>query len=121
MVDSDEASDSPDDSDEIAVRPNPLRDYVKAKGPDVRAGNDGVHLLRDILDSLALNIWNQAAKHAKNDGRETVKERDIRKAYQEVFEPHNLLFQATADLEKLKSQFEDLIDESALSSREDAK
>lgn len=90
-----------------AVRPSPLRTYVKEHNENFLAGGDAIDLLRDHLEQLAGDIWDQGAYYAQQDDRETVQEQDIRQAYQDIMEPHDLIFQAAADLEQMKSRLED--------------
>lgn len=115
---SSEGSEGDEEEEIIAVRPSPLRNFVKEKKPDTRAGGDAVELLRDVLDDLAEKIWIEAARHADLDGRETVKERDIRYAQKIVFEPHDMVMQATADLIEMQSRFEKIASESPLHTQE---
>jgi E3 ubiquitin-protein ligase DOA10 len=85
--------------------------------PDTHAGGDAIDLLRDILEDLSVDIWQRASEYAEGDDRKTVQEADIRQAYSDIFESQDMIFQAAADLEDMKSDFEEYLIDSPMASR----
>lgn len=80
----------------------------------MRAGSDAVDEINAELLFLAETLWREAAKRASDRDLETVQQRDVRKAYDDLFEPHELLNEAQERLEEANEDLADVSDRSPI-------
>lgn len=93
------------------VKPTSLKRFVKQQS-DMNAGGDAVAELQHHLEFVAERIWLEASKHAEDDGRKTVQERDVQHAIDEFTEPHDLIKKTVEDLDWMKRNLERQVEQS---------
>lgn len=93
------------------IKPTSLKRFVK-KHSDMNAGGDAVDELQHHLEFAAERIWLEASKHAEDDGRKTVKERDVQHAIDAFTEPHDLIKKTVEDLDWMKRNLERQVEQS---------
>lgn len=80
----------------------------------MRAGGDAVDELHHHLEFIAERIWLEASKHAEDDGRKTVKKRDIQYAIDIVTKPHDIIKETSQNLDYMKRKIDDQLEKSPL-------
>ncbi len=95
------------------VKPHSLKNFVK-KQSDMRAGGDAVDELHHHLEFVAERIWLEAAKQAQDDGRKTLKQRDVQDAIDAVTEPHDLIKKTAQHLDYMKRMIDGQVEQSPL-------
>lgn len=106
-----EVKESGDEDILSPVKPTSLKRFVK-QHTDMNAGGDAIDELQHHLEFVAERIWLEASKHAEDDGRKTVKERDIQHAIDEFTEPHDLIKKTVEDLDWMKRNLERQVEQS---------
>lgn len=109
MADDEEDPDGPPSP----VKPHSLKNFVREKS-NMRAGGDAVDALHHHLEFVAERIWLEAAKHAEDDDRKTVKERDVHHAIDIVTEPHDIIKQTSEHLDYMKRMIDGQVEQSPL-------
>ena len=64
----------------------PVRRLLKKAG-DLRINEEAANKLRELIGEYGLRVAEYAVENARNDGRKTVLERDIKKAADKVWIP----------------------------------
>lgn len=95
------------------IKTAPLKSYVKDQS-DLRAGSDAIDELEAELLYLTRILWLEASQRAEERGRKTVQKQDLSSAYDDLFEPHELLMEAQEDISGLADRLEDTADRSPI-------
>lgn len=95
------------------VKPTSLKNFVKEQS-GMRAGGDAVDELHGHLEFVAEKIWLEAAKQAEDDGRKTVKQRDVQEAIDAVTQPHDLIKETSRHLDYMKNMIDGQVEKSPL-------
>lgn len=95
------------------VKPTSLKKFVKQYS-EKRAGTDAIDELQHHLEFIAERIWLEASKQAEDDGRKTVKERDVQHAIDEMTEPHDLIKRTSEQLDWMKRNLDRQVEQSLL-------
>lgn len=107
-----------DDGEELEnspspIKPHSLKNFVKEQS-DMRVGGDAIDLLQHHMEFVAGRIWLEASKHAEEDERKTVKERDVQHAIDVVIKPHDLIKETSQNLDHMKEIIDELLERSPL-------
>lgn len=110
---SEQAETEENDAEDVAppVKPTSLKRFVKQHS-DMDAGGDAIDELQHHLEFVAERIWLEASKHAEDDGRKTVKERDVQHAIDQFTEPHDLIKKTTEQLDWMKRNLDRQVEQS---------
>lgn len=95
------------ENDPDPVKSAPLKDYVK-QFSDLRASSDAIDELEAELLFIARILWQEASARAQDENYKTVQLDHLEDAYDDLFEPHNLLQSATDDINQLSEQLEEV-------------
>ncbi|WP_152422588.1 hypothetical protein [Natrinema pellirubrum] len=110
---------SEDVSDEYdPIKFNPLREMLKDE-TDCQTTKDGVELLKDQLEFLAIQLWIQASKQTRDDGRSQVTKDDVQDAYDELREPHDLLKESADEMREKAREMDKLAEKSPVFANKD--
>ena len=104
---------SGDDSDPDPVKTAPLKNYVK-QFSDLRAGADAIAELEAELLFISRILWQEASRRAVEDGYRTVQLEHLEGAYDDLFEPHNLLYDAVREIDEIQGRLEEIRDRSPI-------
>jgi len=104
---------SEDNSDPDPIKTAPLKNYVK-QFTEKRAGSEAVDELEAELLFVAQILWQEASERAEADGYKTVQIEHLEDAYDDLFEPHELLQSASKEIEDLGEQIEEVKDRSPI-------
>lgn len=95
------------------IKPHSLKGFVKEQS-EMRAGGDAVEELHHHMEFIAERIWLEAAKQADDDGRKTVKQRDVQEAIDAVTQPHDLIKETSRHLDYMKNMIDGQVEKSPL-------
>lgn len=95
------------------IKSTSLKRFVKQQS-DMRAGGKAVDELHHHLEFAAKRIWLEASKHAEEDDRKTVKQRDVQRAIDKYLEPHNAIKRTVEKIEAMKQSLEGQVEQSVV-------
>lgn len=104
---------SGEDSEPDPVKRAPLKNYVK-QFTDKRAGSDAIDELEAEMLFISKIIWQEASQRAEDRGLNTVQEQDVEGAYNDLFEPHQILHEASNEIGDLGQKIEVISDRSPI-------
>ena len=87
------------------IKNAPLKEMGKRE-TNMRIGADANELMIAKLEHLAEALWLEAENKAKEDGRSTIKEEDVQKAYDDFMEPYDFIEKVANDMEWMQDQME---------------
>lgn len=96
------------------IKFGPMRDMLKETVPECQTSTEGVKLLIDQMEFLGKQLWIQASREVRKDGRVRIQEGDIQSAYDELREPHDLLKNSADEMKDMSRKMDRLADASPI-------
>lgn len=99
MTDQDTGSPEP-------IKMSPLWEFLKEQEEDIQIGDGSREQLIEHLEETIKVVWEQASEDARSNNKKTVNPEDVRVAFQNLFEPHQLMEEASQMMGKYQREFD---------------
>lgn len=115
-----EENNDEDDSGYGPIRTENLKQHLKDQTPemydgeDMWASEDGMEEMEERLLIIAERVWEDAAEETEQNDRRVVQVDEIRNAFNNLLQPHNLMMKAAREMDQRRRDFLEVANESPL-------